>query len=46
MVCAIDRWLLVDSTLEIGYNDHGYNEFTAIMNKTKFLKFLCPKCLV
>ncbi len=24
-------------TVELGYNDHGYNELTAITNKTKLL---------
>ncbi len=39
-VVVIDKWLLVkcchllrfDCTVELGYKDHGYNEFTAITN--------------
>ncbi len=39
------NYLTTLTTVELGYNDHEYNEFTAI-NKTKFAKILGPKCLI
>ncbi len=30
---SVSRYLKIVVTVKLGYNDHGYNEFTAITNK-------------
>ncbi len=30
------KLICINGTVNLGYNDHGYNEFKAIMSKKKF----------